>query len=791
MKLRQRDLFTRLLRARPLLLAALLYLAGCLLGHALMPGLPLCAVLIALLSGAALLLRKNPKRICAALLALCFLPLGALLFQVQWRATEPCAEQTDALLLGRICENPDWKEETERTICVLEDVSIDGVPLSGRLRLYLRGDVNLLQAVQLGQRISCTAHIWQAEEASNPGQFDFARYLRLNGLKGYATAKIEEAVFSAPVYRFSDWRERSRSALSRRIERLFPENTGLALALLLGDRGSLSPEEKQSYNDSGAGHLLAISGMHVSVLAAFISLLLGRLLGKRWSYALTLLLLLVYGALIGFSPSLLRAILLFAVYNLAPLLGRHSDAPTRVAAAMLAYLLFRPIDVLDAGFVLSYGSCAGIIFLYAPLSRLLHLDGLLASRPRSGVKYLFTHTIPRNVAQSVLISLSAQLAVVPAVVHYFGAQPLWSLAVNLVAIPLAMLAYILAIIAAVTGVAPLAALPDGLFSLLTRCVTFFGDLPLASLRIARFPLWLSLACAAICFLASDLSVIRERVRRFMPMAVILAALLSNAIAMLGTLGCNIVFLDAGEADCAVVRTQGHVYMIDAGDDYSPAADYLSAMNYHLDGLFISHGHTDHAGGLTDILQVCVPERIYLSANWHSTEIDEAVQLAVDEAVSLGSELVYLSAGDAVALSDKTLLEVLSPGAGISAASANDDSLVLRLSHGESSALFAGDAGAEILAACAVDSDVLKIAHHGARDGTSAAVLDRVSPSAAVIPVGYNTFGHPTQRVLKLLNAAQTRIFRTDLHGAITCRLLEDGNIRINTYKASEEVNGLE
>ena len=791
MKLRQHDLFTRLLRSRPLLLAALLYLAGCILGHALAPGVLACALVLALLAAAALLLRRHFRRVCAAMLALVFLPLGALLFQANWQATQPFSDQPGALLSGRICQSPQWKADTERTICVLEDLRINGQAQDGRIRLYLRGDAQLLQSVQLGQRILCTAHIWQAEEASNPGQFDFARYLRLNGLRGYATAEIEEAQLSPPEYRFSDWRERIRSALSERIAHLFPRNTALATALLLGDRSGLSQEERESYNRSGAGHLLAISGMHVSVLAGFISLLLRRLLGRRGAYGATLALLVVYGALIGFSSSLTRAILMFAVYNLAPLIGRNSDAPTRVAASMLVYLLVRPVAILEAGFVLSYGACAGIILLSAPLMRLLHLEGVLTARPRNGAKAIFTQHLPRYLAQSLLISLAAQIATLPAVVHYFGAQPLWSLAANLVVIPLAMLAYILALIAAILAFPPLAALPDALFSLLTDCVTFFSRLPLASLRIARFPLWLLAACALLCFLASDLCKIREGIRRYLPLGVLLAVFISNGCATLSTRGCSIVFLDAGEADCAVVRAQGKVYLIDTGDSYSPAADYLSAMNYSLDGVFLTHGHADHAGGLEGILKVCTPRKIYLTADWQEYETDEGVLASLDAAQAQGSEIVYLCAGDALALSEKTLLEVLSPGAGISAPSANDDSLVLRVSYGKCSALFTGDASADVLEGCAVDCDILKIAHHGSKDGTSARLLELTSPSAAILPVGYNNYGHPDGKVLSLLEAAQIRVLRTDRHGAITCRLMEDGSVRLKPYKASEEANGLE
>ena len=791
MKLRQRDIFTRLVRTRPLFLAALLYLTGCILAH-FMPPAPVffgAGALVMLLGGMAL--HKNYRRIACALLALCFLPLGACLFHLNWQRYDPFPEQIKASLSGRICENPTWKEDTQRTICVLDKITVNGEELSGKLRLYLRGDTELLQNVSLGQSISCTAHIWQAEKATNPGEFDFDRYLRLNGLSGYATAEIEEALLGQPSFRKGDGIQKTRLYLSGRIDSLFEQNAAIAKAFLLGDRSELSSDERAAYNLSGAGHLLAISGMHVSVLAMFITLLLQRFISRRSAFIITLVFLLAYGMLIGFSASLLRAILMFAVFHSASIFGRHSDAPTRLAAAMLLYLLIRPIAILEAGFILSYGAAAGIIFLKCPLARLLHLEKILHAKPRNGFKAIFTNRLPHWLAQSILVSLAAQLAILPGVVHFFGAQPLWSLLANLLVVPLAMLAYVLSLITAIIGLKPLCLIPDFLFGLLTDCVAFFAKLPLSSLKIARFPLWLVLICLVACFFASDLSKIPEKIRRFLPLTVILAALISNLCAALTATGCSIVFLDAGEADCAVIRTEGKIYLIDTGDGYSPAADYISAMNYDVSAVFLSHPHSDHAGGLIELLKVCTPERIYTSSNWNQAEIDEETSLAMEAAMRQGVEIISLSAGDTLSLSDKTLLEVLSPQAGIPASSANDDSMILRVSHGNCTALFTGDASAETTCGKPGDIDIIKVAHHGAKDGINADLLIETSPSAAVLPVGYNTYGHPAQKTLDLLESAGCAIYRTDHHGAITCCLHPDGSIAVRTYHSSEEIHGME
>lgn len=783
------DLFTRLIRTRPLLLAAVLYLVGCIAAYTMHIPVEIECAGIAVFLILAALLRNHRRRIAAAMLLLAFIPLGAVRFDAAWNANSPLPEQKKAVLSGRICQTPVWNAETERTICVLDDFSIDGSAQRGKIRLYLRGDTELLQLMQLGQQLQCEAHIWEADGASNPGQFNFSNYLRINGLRGYATAKIEETRFSEPSYRFSDWPERICSVIGGRIAALFPENARLARAFLLGDRSELSEDERTSYSVSGAAHLLAISGMHVSVLASFLSLLFSRILGRKKAFWVTVFCLLLYGALIGYSASLFRAILIFIIFSAAPLAGRYSDAPTRLGAAMLLYLLFFPLAILSSSFVLSYCASAGIIFLYPSLTRLFRADEYLRKHTDVGFVSLFTKRLPRFCLQTLLFTLAAQLATLPAAVHYFGTQPVWSILVNLIAIPLAMYAYILAIIAVCTGFPPLGLLSDFLFSLLSDCVRFFGNLPFTAIGIARFPAWLVLICA-ICFIgASELSRLPEKLRRFLPLAVLPAILISNICSYSTSSETSIVFLDAGEADCAVIRSDHHIYLVDTGDDYSPAADYLSAMNYHVDGIFLSHPHADHCGGLMDILAVDIPDTIYISENWDNLEKDEGVSEAIAEASARGAEIVRLHSGDSISLSDKTLLEVLSPTAGFPANSANEDSMMLRISHGSCSAVFTGDMPAELAAGRVGDTDILKIAHHGANDSLNAALLMETSPSVAVIPVGYNNYGHPTDKTLKLLRAASVETFRTDLHGAITCRMNADGSVDAYPYQTSEAVNG--
>ena len=173
------------------------------------------------------------------------------------------------------------------------------------------------------------------------------------------------------------------------------------------------------------------------------------------------------------------------------------------------------------------------------------------------------------------------------------------------------------------------------------------------------------------------------------------------------------------------------------------------------------------------------------------DADEGALELLQTAVRQGAELVCLSAGDEIALSGKTLLQVLSPTAGIPAASANEDSLILRLRYGDCACAFTGDAPAAVVTGLIGDCDVLNVGYHGSTKSVTANLLTELSPSVAVIPVGENNYGHPSADTLELLAVSGSKICRTDDCGAITCRLSADGSVKLSTYLSSEDANELE
>ncbi|MBQ8954948.1 MAG: MBL fold metallo-hydrolase, partial [Clostridia bacterium] len=307
-----------------------------------------------------------------------------------------------------------------------------------------------------------------------------------------------------------------------------------------------------------------------------------------------------------------------------------------------------------------------------------------------------------------------------------------------------------------------------------------ADMPLAMINAADWPAWLIALYAAAAFCASPYVRFNRTGWRRAAAFSALAAVIALGLALprfASRQGLAITFVDVGQGDGAVMRAEGHVYLVDTGGG-SDMAEYLLNQGLEPEGIFLSHGHSDHVAGLDSILDVFPPCPIYVSSQWSEDPMDEAVAAIWQRALAAGWPVVTLSAGDELMLSDAVALRVWHPGA-VPAKGTNENSMVLSVRYGESAALFTGDLPMAQELMLLPDCTVLKVGHHGSKYSTSQVLLDQVTPAVAVISVGHNSFGHPTQEVLDRLR--DTAVFRTDERGAITVVMEEDGTTRVTAW----------
>ena len=790
--MRRNDFFLfRQVHARPLAATAAAFLLGLIAARS--HPLPALACVGAL--GIAVLLAvslRSHRRAFALLLLLAGFAAGMARMTLALDAIPVVEEQRSVEMVGRVVSEPFLNPNTGRLISKFQLQSVDGEPSNLTIRLYIRDETPVnADFVEYGQNLQLTGHIWKADPVTNPYEFDFGEYLNRQGLAAYATAKLEDVtpmeIRRDAMSAFID----ARRAISSRIDALFPGNAALVRALVLGDRSLLDDEFRESLNRTGTAHLISISGLHVTVLAALLSMVLGLFMNRNRANVAAVLLLIPYGALIGFNAPFVRALIMFALLCFAPLAGHPSDSITRLAVALLGYLLVHPLAVGDAGFVLSFSASAGILLLMPPLMSLTGITGLGRRREKAaGLKRLGLN-LAYYFPSLLCASLAAQLATLPAVVAFFGVQPMLSLPFNLVCVPICMLGYMLALAALILSAVwlPLGMLtakaPDWLFTLLVSATRFSTRLPAAGAHFGRYPGWLVLIHWMVILAASDLSRISLRVRRWMPFAVLALAGVSALVSFARAWPFAVIFMDAGQADCAIVHTRGHTYLFDAGDTYTPAADYLNATCLRLDAVFLSHPHQDHAGGLADVLSNFRPGVIYVPEGWYSPEdTSPAVTEAMDLAGNMGIPIVELRAGDSLSLDGRMKVDIFSPVRGENYDEVNDMSMLALLSCDGRRVLFTGDLSAEGEPALIPDADVLKVAHHGSAKATSTRFLEAVTPDIAVISVGENNFGHPSQNTLDKLDGIGARTLITRDLGMITLTP-EDEGWHIETFLEAE------
>lgn len=235
----------------------------------------------------------------------------------------------------------------------------------------------------------------------------------------------------------------------------------------------------------------------------------------------------------------------------------------------------------------------------------------------------------------------------------------------------------------------------------------------------------------------------------------------------------------------MVRADGCVCLFDVGDPYSPVSDYVSATCLHVDAIFLSHPHYDHAGALTELLETMPPERIYVPEGWFEVDADDDVLNGIALAQTMGIPILELLAGDEVSLTDELIVFVHAPDG--DEETVNDLSLLLEVQCRNRSVLFTGDLSIDAEPEEIPDVDILKVAHHGSRNASSQRFLCAASPELAVISVGDNRYGHPSVETLERLQQVDAEVLRTDECGTIFVRIARDGEITLKTYLPREAI----
>ena len=656
----------------------------------------------------------------------------------------------------------DWPQATERGARVT--VELEGYH---RARAVLYGEAELL-AARPGDTVTGTAQ-WQSA-----AHFDSDDVTHFNARGVYALLYGREDVrLSAGDGDALRWLpQRAGKAFREKVAAIWddPRVSGFLTAELTGDKSAMDDGDYLAMQETGLAHLFAVSGLHCAFLVTLLALLISR--RQRLLCAVTIPLLLFYMVMVGMSPSVVRACIMQIFLLIAPLFRRGSDPLTSLAAALLVILLCNPFAAASVSLQLSFSATLGMVLLSPRLYKLLTGWYKGKCRPlRAALCF---------VAANLSATLSAVVFTAPLTAWYFRIFVLVAPLSSLLAVPAAGWSFMAAFVTVLLGFVwlPLASLLGWISWALVRYILWIANGMMSWRYHAVYftnpylIYWLLFLYAAFIGCAAT----PDGKRKYLLASALSVLTLTAAIWVnrqdyqYGVL--TALTLDVGQGESVILTSGGETALVDCGSSNSYkdpgglAADTLHSMGVReLSAVVVTHYHADHTNGLYEVLRRIPVQTVYLPDIEDEYGVRERLVSLAEEK---GAQVTYVTKETADTLGD-TVLTIYPPVQ--SGGDLNELGLTALASAGDFDLLITGDMSGstekKLVETYALpDIEVLVVSHHGSRYSSNIRFLKAVTPEAAVISVGDNNYGHPSEETLQRLLAVGAGIWRTDQQGTI-------------------------
>ena len=662
------------------------------------------------------------------------------------------------------------------------------------VRVFLKKEEEL----KPGMQIFVKGILKEVEGPTNPGGFDSSQYYACRHIYYF----MKKAVLLKKTSTYSGYHQAMlmvKEKCRQILENTAGKDAPVFEAIVLGEKTGLDPEIRMRYQLAGIVHILAISGLHISILGMGLYKLIKRVGFGIWPAGIfSLAVMLQYGMMTGGSVSTLRAVTMFLIAMGARITGRIYDMPSAVSVTAMMILAESPAYLLDSGFLLSFGCVLGICVASERICA-------LAGAKRKGTKVFCE-------------SVALWLVTLPVMLKFFGEASLAGLVLNLAVLPSVgvvlaggVAAMILGFVSIPTGrvvIFParvLLFLYERLCELAgrSRWCTWIGGEP----EIWQITIYYAILVAVLLIgqyiKESDQTKIsrKQHILRISGIVLLILSILTLGKQSFRypfkTQTLQITCLDVGQGDGILIRTPDNKhYLIDGGSSsQSELGRYcllpaLKSMGIScLDGIFISHTDKDHLSGVQELLEymekglTTIRAAYLVLPGW--TEPPEAWTDLASAAQKAGIKTVTGNAGNIIR-SGAAAFEILWPESTARGKDVNEEAMVMELTYGDFRMLFTGDIGADtekklLSAGCLNDIECLKVGHHGSRYSSSEEFLKKVKPELSIISCSStNTYGHPSPETVKRLKDCGSQIEYTMKNGAI---ILETNgkNLRIRRF----------
>ena len=687
-------------------------------------------------------------------------------------------------------------------------VAIISITVRGMQYTHVDGKISIklpypVKGYGYGDEITASGILYRPSSRRNPGELDYGDYLERKGiyaqLRAPEGANIEMHSAGHGNVIMREIVEPVRELLSGAFARF---HTGQELeflrAIVLGQRSGIDPEVLDDFRDTGTLHILAVSGLHVGFVVLIVQVVLSFLLvPKRWTPPVIIAAILLYILVTGARPPVMRAGVFLIIYNLGMMTQKWRDALNILGSTSVIVLLINPRELFDPGFQLSFCAVIGIIYFTRKVSPLLFKssDHKSTSGGKGMPQQFSIRWWGNNVRSLFIMSAGAFFGTALVMAYHFHRLAPGGIFLSILFVPAAALVVGLGFAEIVfgslfTGVGTvLSSTNDALIQIMFRANRLFTGVPGVNFTVGHHEIiWVVfLIIFVIITVPIFSSMPNHKYKIIFSIAVVMIIWGSWWTQPDGLM--RVTFLDVGQGDAAVISfPDGTHWLVDGGDKWESSdagenhvVPYMRWAGIRgLNGVILSHPNRDHYGGLPSVLKYAAVDTLYEGIDSRFFSLAPELNAAALER-NTGRRLIIR--GDKIGYNALWRMYVLSPliesQDAIDMNNLNEYSVALFIIYGKTKFLFTGDIGAAVEKELTqkygsfLNSDVIKVAHHGSKYSSDSEFLRTVMPEYAVISAGrFNSFGHPTTETLDRLNALLVQVFRTDVSGAVS--FISDG-----------------